>query len=295
MPAMDNISLPGIKKFKSGKVREIYDLGDKLLILTSDRISAFDCIMPDPIPDKGKLLTAISLFWFDKLSSVVENHIITTDIEKYPPELKKFGDLIKGRSMLVKKCSIIPIECVVRGYLAGSGLKEYNRKQTVCGIKLPKGLKSYSKLPQPIFTPSTKAESGHDENITTGKMVDVIGKETSDFIISKTMEIYKYASELSLNKGLILADTKFEFGILDNSIILCDEVLTPDSSRYWLLSNYREGEPQENFDKQFLRDYLETLDWDKKPPAPALPEKVISRTREKYIEAYERLTGGKWQ
>ncbi|MCK9555969.1 phosphoribosylaminoimidazolesuccinocarboxamide synthase [bacterium] len=294
MPAMDNINLSGIKKFKSGKVREIYDLGDKLLILTSDRISAFDCIMPNPIPDKGKLLTAISVFWFNKLYPVIENHIITTDIEKYPPELKKFGDIIKGRSMLVKKCSIIPIECVVRGYLAGSGLKEYDKKQTVCGIKLPKGLKSYSKLPEPVFTPSTKAESGHDENITVKKMIDVIGKETSDFIISKTMEIYKFASDLSLNKGLILADTKFEFGVMDNSIILCDEVLTPDSSRYWLLSGYREGEPQENFDKQFLRDYLETLDWDKKPPAPALPEKVISKTREKYIEAYEKLTGNKW-
>lgn len=272
----------------------MYDLGDKLLILTSDRISAFDCIMPNPIPDKGKLLTAISIFWFNKLYPVIENHIITTDIEKYPPELKKFGDIIKGRSMLVKKCSIIPIECVVRGYLAGSGLKEYNKKQTVCGIKLPKGLRSYSKLPEPVFTPSTKAENGHDENITVKKMIDIIGKETSDFIISKTMEIYKFASDLSLNKGLILADTKFEFGVMDNSIILCDEVLTPDSSRYWLLSNYREGEPQENFDKQFLRDYLETLDWDKKPPAPALPEKVIGKTKEKYIEAYERLTGDKW-
>ncbi|MDD5645014.1 MAG: phosphoribosylaminoimidazolesuccinocarboxamide synthase [bacterium] len=295
MRETDNIGLAGIKKFKSGKVRDIYDIGDKLLILTSDRISAFDCIMPDPIPDKGKLLTAISLFWFDKLSCIIENHIITADAGEYPDELKKFKNLIEGRSMLVRKCSIIPVECVVRGYLAGSGLKEYNRNQTVCGIKLPKGLKSYSKLPEPIFTPSTKAENGHDENITVDEMTKLVGSETSDFIISKTMEIYKSAAEFSLQKGLILADTKFEFGIAGGKIILCDEALTPDSSRYWLLSNYREGEPQENFDKQFLRDYLETLDWDKKPPAPSLPGRVISGTKEKYIEAYERLTGNKWR
>lgn len=295
MKAVCNIDLGGIKKFKSGKVRDIYDLGNKLLLVTSDRISAFDCIMPNPIPDKGKLLTGISLFWFKNTSRIIQNHIITANTKLYPKELSENNaNVLEGRSILVKKCSIIPIECVVRGYLAGSGLKEYRKSQSVCGTKLPAGLKNYSKLPEPIFTPATKADTGHDENITIKKMESIIGKEYTDLLIEKSMELYEFANKYSLKKGLVLADTKFEFGIFNNEVILCDEIFTPDSSRYWLLSDYKEGEEQENFDKQFLRDYLETLDWNKNPPAPELPKEIIIKTREKYVEAFERLTGEKF-
>ncbi|MEA3346867.1 MAG: phosphoribosylaminoimidazolesuccinocarboxamide synthase [Candidatus Auribacterota bacterium] len=294
MKAISNIKLGGIKKFKSGKVRDIYDLGNKLLLVTSDRISAFDCIMPNPIPDKGRLLTGISLFWFEHTSQIIKNHIITADIKSYPKELAQYANVLDGRSILIKKCSIIPIECVVRGYLAGSGLKEYRKSQSVCGIKLPAGLKSYSKLPEPIFTPATKAHTGHDENITVKKMESIIGNGYTDLLIEKSMELYEFANKYSLKKGLVLADTKFEFGILNNEVILCDEIFTPDSSRFWLLSDYKEGEEQQNFDKQFLRDYLETLDWDKTPPAPKLPEEIVTKTRAKYVEAFERLTGEKF-
>ena len=295
MNAVSNIDLGGFKKFKSGKVRDIYDLGNKLLLVTSDRISAFDCIMPNPIPDKGKLLTGISLFWFKNTSRIIQNHIITANTKLYPKELSENNaNVLEGRSILVKKCSIIPIECVIRGYLAGSGLKEYRKSQSVCGTKLPAGLKSYSKLPEPIFTPATKADTGHDENITIKKMESIIGKEYTNLLIEKSMELYEFANKYSLKKGLVLADTKFEFGIFNNEVILCDEIFTPDSSRYWLLSDYKEGQEQENFDKQFLRDYLETLDWNKNPPAPEVPKEIIIKTREKYVEAFERLTGEKF-
>src|SRR5438876_8163682 len=286
-----SLDLPGIKKLKSGKVREIFDLGQSLLFVASDRISAFDVIMPNGIPRKGEVLTQISHFWFEKFSSLVPNHLVAKASDPLPKNLQPFADKLTRRSMIVKKAKPLAIECVVRGYLAGSGWKEYRQNQTVCGIKLPSGLKESSELPEPIFTPATKAETGHDENISFEQAAGLAGKEIAERARAASLKIYCFARDYARRRGIIVADTKFEFGLLEGQLILIDEVLTPDSSRFWPADQYQPGKSQPSFDKQFLRDYLETLDWDKTPPAPALPEEVVAKTQTKYLEAYERLTG----
>lgn len=287
-----NLNLPGIKKIKSGKVREVFDLGDSLLFVATDRISAFDFIMPNGIPNKGKALTQMSHFWFDATASIVENHRVLGANDPLPASLKPFESQLAGRSMIVKKAKPMPIECIVRGYLAGSGWKEYQKSGTVCGIKLPAGLKESSELPEPIFTPSTKAEEGHDENISYEKAVELIGEDLASQIRKASIGLYTFARNYAKERGIIIADTKFEFGIFNGKLILIDEVLTPDSSRFWPMSEYEPGRSQSSFDKQFVRDYLEkTLKWNKQPPAPTLPEDVVEKTSEKYAEAYNRLTG----
>ena len=285
--------LPDLKLLFRGKVRDIYDCNDKLLIITSDRISAFDVVMDDTIPDKGIVLTQISLFWFEKMKSIVKNHIISADIDQMPASCQEQAKDFDKRTMLVKKTKPLPVECVVRGYISGSGWKSYKKDGTVCGIQLPKGLKESEQLPEPIFTPSTKAEQGeHDENISYETVVDMIGKERAEQVKSLSLKIYEEGRNFADEKGIIIADTKFEFGTLDNGeLILIDEVLTPDSSRFWPKDQYQAGGPQVSFDKQFLRDHLESLDWNKKAPPPALSRDVIEKTREKYIEAMTRLTG----
>jgi len=288
---MSTIDLPGITKFKSGKVREVFDLGDTLLFVATDRLSAFDVILPDPIPDKGKVLTQISLFWFDFLSDICPNHVVTGDVDEYPEELAPHRDELAGRSMIGVKADVVPVECVVRGYLAGSGWKEYQQSQSVCGIRLPKGLKLGSELPEPIFTPATKAASGHDENITQERVAKLVGKATARELASTSLAVYRKARDYARARGILLCDTKFEFGERDGELILIDELLTPDSSRFWPAAEWKPGRPQPSFDKQYARDYLETLDWNKTPPAPKLPQKVIDGTRARYVEAYERLTG----
>jgi len=288
---MSTIDLPGITKFKSGKVREVFDLGDTLLFVATDRLSAFDVILPDPIPDKGKVLTQISLFWFDFLSDICPNHVVTGDVDEYPEELAPHRDELAGRSMIGVKADVVPVECVVRGYLAGSGWKEYQQSQSVCGIRLPKGLKLGSELPEPIFTPATKAASGHDENITQERVAKLVGKATARELASTSLAVYRKARDYARARGILLCDTKFEFGERDGELILIDELLTPDSSRFWPADEWKPGRPQPSFDKQYARDYLETLDWNKTPPAPKLPQKVIDGTRARYVEAYERLTG----
>ncbi len=286
--------LAGISLFKSGKVREVYDLGDKLLLVATDRISAFDCILPNGIPFKGKVLTGVSVFWFGLIKDIVPNHLISAEVGEFPQELQPFKDVLAGRSMLVRKTQPLPIECVVRGYLAGSGWKEYKKSQSICGISLPAGLKQAEKLPEPIFTPATKAESGHDENINEQTCIELVGQERFQQVKEISIQIYKKAHEYAWERGIIIADTKFEFGILDDKIILIDEVLTPDSSRFWDRKEYRTGESPKNFDKQFVRDYLESLpDWDKTPPAPELPQEIIQKTSERYQQAYEHLAGKK--
>jgi phosphoribosylaminoimidazole-succinocarboxamide synthase len=287
------LELPGYKKVKSGKVREVFDLGDSLLFVATDRISAFDCIMPNGIPRKGEVLTQISYFWFDQTQSFQPNHLISRAGEPLPAGLKGFESALAGRSMVVKKAAPLAIECVVRGYLAGSGWKEYRQTQTVCGIKLPAGLKESSELPEPIFTPATKAETGHDENISFEEAARIVGQDTATRVRQASLEIYNRARDYARQRGIIIADTKFEFGFLDGQLLLIDEVLTPDSSRFWPADQYQPGKGQPSFDKQFVRDYLETLDWNKTPPAPALPAEVVARTQAKYLEAYERLTGKK--
>jgi len=289
-----NIDLPGIKLFKKGKVRNVFDLGDSLLLVASDRISAFDSVMPNGIPDKGKILTQISAFWFDFTKSIIDNHLISTDVNAFPKEITIHEDIKKvlaKRSMLTKKTDSIDIECVARGYISGSAWKEYQQSGSVCGIKLPAGLKESDKLPEPIFTPATKAATGHDENISEAKMMDIIGKEDGTFLKEKTLAIYNAARDFADSKGIIIADTKFEFGKLDNKIILIDEILTPDSSRFWPKDTYKPGGAQPSYDKQFVRDYLISIKWDKEPPAPRLSEEVCVKTREKYLEAYKKLTG----
>jgi len=288
---ISTIDLRGITKFKSGKVREVFDLGDTLLFVATDRLSAFDCILPDPIPDKGKVLTQISLFWFDFLAGICRNHVVTGDVDEYPDELAPYRKQLAGRSMIGVRADVVPIECVVRGYLAGSGWKEYQQSQSVCGIALPRGLQLGSELPEPIFTPATKAPSGHDENITQERMAGLVGEATARELASTSLAIYRSARDYARERGIILCDTKFEFGLRDGELILIDEVLTPDSSRLWPADEWKPGRNQPSFDKQYVRDYLETLDWDKTPPAPKLPEKVIAGTRARYVEAYERLTG----
>ena len=282
----------GINLVKRGKVRDIYEIGDQLLIVASDRMSAFDVVMADPIPDKGKILTNISLFWFKELESIVENHLISSNPVKYPENCQKYTKELEGRSMLVKKAKPLPVECIVRGYLSGSGWKDYLSNGSVCGISLPEGLKESQKLPEPIFTPSTKAEDGmHDENITFEEAVKLMGEETSENVQQLSLRIYEFGRALAAEKGIIVADTKFEFGIKDDRLILIDEVLTPDSSRFWPMDSYSPGGPQKSFDKQFLRDYLLDIKWPKQPPPPKLPPEIIEKTRAKYLEALERLTG----
>jgi phosphoribosylaminoimidazole-succinocarboxamide synthase len=282
----------GIPLLKRGKVRDIYDLDDKLLIVATDRMSAFDVVMDDPIPDKGRILTMISSFWFEQLEEIVENHIVSTDPAEYPPACRRYADELAGRSMLVKKTEPLPVECIVRGYISGSGWKEYVDRGTICGMDLPEGLRESDKLDRPIFTPSTKAESGtHDENISFEKATELLGRETADAVRELSLKIYAFGRDYAARRGIIIADTKFEFGLLDGRIILIDEVLTPDSSRFWLMDAYRPGGPQKSFDKQYLRDYLNGLDWPKTPPPPRLPQEIVLKTREKYLEALEQLTG----
>jgi phosphoribosylaminoimidazole-succinocarboxamide synthase len=287
------LDLPGVKKLKSGKVREVFDLGDRLLFVASDRISAFDVIMPNGIPRKGEVLTQISYFWFAQTESFQPNHLLSRANDPLPKNLQPFACKLARRSMIVKKCQPLAIECVVRGYLAGSGWKEYQKSQTVCGIKLPSGLKEASELPEPIFTPATKAETGHDENISFDEARKITGGEIAEQARASSLKIYNFARDYARRRGIIIADTKFEFGLLDGKLILIDEVLTPDSSRFWPADQYAPGRGQPSFDKQFVRDYLETLDWDKSPPGPKLPDDVVAKTSAKYLEAYEKLTGKK--
>jgi phosphoribosylaminoimidazole-succinocarboxamide synthase len=286
-----SLDLPGITKLKSGKVREVFDLGDSLLFVATDRISAFDCVMPNGIPRKGEVLTQISHFWFDQTESWLPNHRLQKADAPLPDRLKPFTDVLQGRSMIVRKTRPLPIECVVRGYLSGSGWKEYRKSGSVCGIALPPGLQESSELPQPIFTPATKAESGHDENISFEQAVALTGLEVAEKARDLSLRLYGFARDLARSRGIIIADTKFEFGLVDGQLILIDEVLTPDSSRFWPASEYAPGRGQPSFDKQFVRDHLETLDWDKTPPAPALPPEIVAKTQAKYLEAYRLLTG----
>lgn len=275
-----------------GKVRDIYDLGDRLLIVATDRISAFDVVMPNPVPDKGRVLTQLSKFWFDLTKEVVPNHLISTEVRDFPDACRPYEEILKNRSMLVVKTDVLPIECVVRGYLSGSGWEEYKKTGKVCGVPLPKGLLESSKLEEPIFTPATKAEIGlHDENIAFEKVEKIVGKDLAKRLRSLSLAVYKKARDFAEGRGIVIADTKMEFGIKDEKLLLIDELLTPDSSRFWPKDGYRPGGSQKSFDKQFLRDYLLSIQWDKSPPAPQLPEEIVQKTREKYLEAYERLVG----
>jgi phosphoribosylaminoimidazole-succinocarboxamide synthase len=287
-----NTHFPDLKAAGRGKVRDIYDLDDALLIVATDRISAFDVIMNEGIPDKGYVLTQISAFWFNLMADIVPNHIISTDVRDFPAVCRKYADVLEGRSMLVRKARPLPVECIVRGYLAGSGWKEYRETGAVCGITLPAGLLESDRLPEPIFTPSTKAEIGaHDENISFARMVELCGKDRAEKAQRATLEIYGKARDIAGERGIIIADTKFEFGLYNDELLIIDECLTPDSSRFWPKETYRPGGPQPSFDKQFLRDYLETLDWNKTAPPPSLPEEIIRKTAEKYREALQKLTG----
>ena len=282
---------PELTLHARGKVRDLYSLNGQLLFVATDRISAFDYVLATGIPEKGRVLTQLSLFWFDFLKDVVKNHLVTASVDQYPAPLKKYADDLRGRSMLVTKAQMIDIECVARGYLSGSGWKEYQQTGAVCGIKLPSGLKESDKLPEPIFTPATKALTGHDENISIEEMAKRTGKELAEKLCDLTLKIYKTAADYAAGRGIIIADTKFEFGQTSQGLILADEVLTPDSSRFWPADKYQPGKAQESFDKQFVRDYLEAIKWNKQPPAPSLPEDVARKTSEKYIEAYRILAG----
>jgi len=291
MTALSETNLNGKEPTRRGKVRDIYDLGDKLFLVATDRISAFDWVNPTPIPDKGIILTQLSLFWFEMMRDIVPNHLISAQMEDFPEEFRNHPEMFKNRSMYVRKCQMLPVEFIVRGYLAGSGLKEYKAKGTVCGISLPSGLVEGSKLPEPIYTPSTKAEEGHDINISPEEAGKIIGEELNRKASSIAIEIYKRANEYAITKGIILCDTKFEFGLLDGELVLADEILTPDSSRFWPADQYEPGKSQPSFDKQFIRDYLESVNWDKNSPPPPLPPNIVEKTREKYLEAFTRLTG----
>ena len=291
MEPLLTLDLPGIPKVKSGKVREVFDLGKYLLFVATDRISAFDCIMPNGIPNKGKALTQMSHYWFDETESIIKNHRVARADVPLPQELKPFETKLAGRSMIVLKAKPLAIECVVRGYLAGSGWKEYKKSQSVCGVALPPGLLESSELPEPIFTPSTKAEEGHDENISFEQAEKIVGVDIARKVRDASIKLYSWARDHARKRGIIIADTKFEFGLLDGEVILIDEVLTPDSSRFWPMSEYQPGRGQSSFDKQFVRDYLENLGWNKQPPAPKLPADVVAKTAEKYAEAYRCLTG----
>lgn len=288
----DFIDLP---LFVKGKVRDIYKVGeDKLLMITTDRISAFDVVFDDLIPNKGRVLNAISEFWFNYTREIIGNHIITTDVSEYPMGLSKFKNELQGRSMLVKRIQMEKVECIVRGYLEGSGLRDYLATGSICGIRLPEGLKQAEKLPEPIFSPSTKAEEGHDINISFDELVATIGLERAQILRDKSLALYKVACKYAESRGIIIADTKFEFGYLNGELVIADEMFTPDSSRFWPVNDYQPGRAQKSFDKQYLREYLETLNWDKKPPAPRLPKEIIEKTQAKYVEACERITGEKF-
>jgi len=288
----DTELIKGLNLVKKGKVRDMFDLGDTFLMVASDRISAFDVILPDPIPDKGKILTQISLFWFDVMSPLLDNHVISGDVNDFPESCQPYKEILKDRSILVKKAEPLPIECVVRGYVSGSGWSSYLESQTICGIQLPGGLKESDRLDEPIFTPSTKEDIGeHDINIDFNETIKRVGKDIAEKLKSFSLDIYQKGCQLADEKGIIIADTKFEFGKLGNDIILIDEVLTPDSSRFWPRETYRPGGPQKSFDKQYVRDYLISIDWERKPPAPSLPEEVIANTRAKYLEALHTLSG----
>ena len=292
---VSNMAQMDLRPDSQGKVRDIYDLGDKLLMVATDRISAFDYILPDEIPYKGKVLTQLSIFWFDLLSDVVDNHIVSTDVADLPSEFKPYADYLDGRFMLVKKAQMFPVECIVRGYLTGSGLKSYQKDGTVCGIKLPAGLTEASKLPEVLFTPSTKAEiGGHDENISFERCAELIGDEAAATLRDLTIKIYTTAADHARVNGIIIADTKFEFGTIDGKVVLADEVLTPDSSRFWPADTYKEGEVQPSFDKQFVRNWL-NANWDRTGEPPHLPADIIEKTSEKYIQAYELITGKKFE
>lgn len=291
MNVLLSTEFPKLQLFKKGKVRDIYEFGGNLLIVATDRISAFDVVMPNGIPDKGKVLTQLSIFWFEFTKDIIKNHLISGEADEFPDEVREYKDILSGRSMLVEKSKPLPVECVVRGYLAGSGWKEYCQKGTVCGIELPRGLRESEKLPEPIFTPATKAEAGHDINLTEQQAGEIVGRQIFEKLKAKSLALYQKAARYAESKGIIIADTKFEFGKNGDEIILIDEVLTPDSSRFWPQDEYRAGSPQKSFDKQFARDYLEGLDWDKTPPAPVLPDEIVQKTREKYLEAFRRLVG----
>jgi phosphoribosylaminoimidazole-succinocarboxamide synthase len=290
-PVILETDLIGVERHGRGKVRDVYSIDGKLLIIATDRISAFDYILPTGIPDKGRVLTQLSIFWFDFLRDVTPTHFLTAKVEDYPEPLPQFRDQVEGRSMLVKRAKMIEIECVARGYISGSGWKEYRQQGTVCGIRLPAGLKESDKLPEPIFTPATKAQTGHDENVSFEHVVSLIGEDLAKRLRELTLDIYSRASRYAETKGIIIADTKFEFGFVGEELVLGDEVLTPDSSRFWPAETYRPGGPQFSFDKQFVRDYLESIHWNKQPPAPPLPEEVAQKTGEKYRQAYSVLTG----
>lgn len=280
-----------IKLARRGKVRDVYDLGDSLLIIASDRISAFDVIMDDSVPAKGKILSQISLYWFEQTKSIIDNHLISVQVDEYPDVCHKYRAQLEGRSMLVKKCRPLPVEFIARGYVAGSGWKEYQKFGTICGVPCPEGLQEFEKLPEPIFTPSAKADVGHDENISFEKTIEILGKDTAEYLKNITINLYKFAADLLEKNGIILADTKFEFGEIDGKLILIDEALTPDSSRFWLKKDYAPAKEQTNFDKQILRDYLETLDWNKQAPPPKLPIEIIEGTLSKYKQAFKLVTG----
>ncbi|MFN0196206.1 MAG: phosphoribosylaminoimidazolesuccinocarboxamide synthase [Planctomycetaceae bacterium] len=286
--ALLTTEIPGVS-VRRGKVRDVYDFGDRLLIVATDRLSAFDWILPDGIPDKGRILTGISLMWFERLG--VPHHLLSLDLNDVPLPQQVDRRPLRGRIMIVRKAEVVPIECVVRGYIAGSGWKEYRQNQAVCGVKLPAGLRESDRLPEPIFTPATKAETGHDENIPFSSMVNVVGEQTAQRLRSLSILIYQQAAEYALTRGIIIADTKFEFGFHNGELLLVDEVLTPDSSRFWPIDQYQPGGSPPSFDKQFVRDWLETTTWDKNSPPPRLPAEIVTRTREKYLEAYQRLTG----
>jgi phosphoribosylaminoimidazole-succinocarboxamide synthase len=280
----------GVKFLRKGKVRDIYEVNDYLLIVATDRVSAFDVVLPTGIPGKGMVLTQISLFWFNQVKDIIENHVVSANIEEFPESLIKYKDILEGRSMLVRKATPLPVECIVRGYITGSGWKDYQKTGMVCGIKLPSGLKESQKLPEPIFTPSTKADQGHDINISFEETIKILGKETAEKIRNFAIAIYKKASEIAEKKGIIIADTKMEFGFYNGKIILIDELLTPDSSRFWSMKDYSPGKSQDSYDKQIVRDYLLSIKWDKKPPAPELPEEIVKRTSERYEEIFKILT-----
>jgi len=293
-PVVLQTDFPDLKLHASGKVRDVYQLDDeRLLFVATDRISAFDYVLATGIPHKGRVLTQISLFWFDFLSDIVPNHLITAEVEQYPQALQKYAEVLRGRSMIVQRAEMFPVECVVRGYISGSAWKEYNATGKVCGIELPAGLRESEAFPEPIFTPATKEVSGHDENISFARMCEILGSETSSTLRELTLRIYKKAAAYARQRGIIIADTKFEFGRTARGITLADEVLTPDSSRFWPADKYAPGRGQESYDKQYVRDYLEEIHWNKQPPAPALPDEVARRTSEKYLDAYFQITGRK--
>jgi phosphoribosylaminoimidazole-succinocarboxamide synthase len=283
--------MPDVGAPRRGKVRDIYDLGEHLLLVVTDRVSAFDVILPNGIPGKGKVLTAISLFWFREMDSIVKNHIVATEVRDFPEKLRKYGELLEGRSMLVRKASVVPVECIVRGYLSGSGWKSYQKDGTVCGIKLSEGMLESSKMERPIFTPSTKAEEGHDINISFEEMKNITGDEKAERLRELSLAIYERARTIAENKGIIIADTKFEFGVHEGNVIIIDELLTPDSSRFWSVKDYGPGRSQDSFDKQIVRDYLLTLDWDQTPPGPNLPPEIVEKTSARYREILDILTG----